>query len=103
MGKPNFSDEFKRERIRLRTYKTRKQDRQDVFDYIEPNKIRVGSQLFSGIFYRRVEIAKDHVGASCEELLGVGKPKAARSSGNKNSPVVEAYRSAARHAVSSNR
>jgi len=31
----SFSDLLKRERIRRRTYKTRAQARQDIFDYIE--------------------------------------------------------------------
>lgn len=35
MGKPRFSNEFKRERIRRRIYKPRDEVRQDGFDYIE--------------------------------------------------------------------
>jgi putative transposase len=57
MGKGNFSDDCKRERIRRRTYKTRAEARQDVFDYIEmfynPKRKHVRNGMLSPVDFER--------------------------------------------------
>lgn len=58
----SFFNLLKRERIRRRTYKTRKEDRQDVFDYIEmfynPKRKHARNGRLSPVNYERQQNMK---------------------------------------------
>ncbi len=58
----SFFSSLKRERIRRRTYKTRKEARQDVFDYIEmfynPVRKQVRNGMLSPVEFERQWILK---------------------------------------------
>jgi putative transposase len=58
----SFFSSLKRERIRCRTYKTRKEARQDVFDYIEmfysPVRKQVRNGMLSPAEFERQQILK---------------------------------------------
>lgn len=57
-----FFSSLKRERIRHRTYKTREEARQDVFDYVEmfynPVRKPVRSGMLSPVEFERQQILK---------------------------------------------
>jgi hypothetical protein len=59
---PSFFSSLKRERIRRRTYKTREEARQDVFDYIEmfynPVRKQVRNGMLSPAQFERQQILK---------------------------------------------
>jgi putative transposase len=64
-GIPNHTSAkvvLKRERIRRRTYKTREEARQDVFDYIEmfynPMRKQVRNGMLSPVEFERQQILK---------------------------------------------
>ena len=58
----SFFSSLKRERIRRRTYKTREEARQDVFDYIEmfynPVRKHVRNGMLSPVEFERQQILK---------------------------------------------
>jgi putative transposase len=58
----SFFSSLKRERIRRRTYKTRLQARQDVFDYIEmfynPKRKHVRNGMLSPVAFERQQISR---------------------------------------------
>ena len=58
----NFFNLLKRERIRRRTYKTRADARQDVFDYIEmfynPKRKHVRNRMLSPVEFERQQDMK---------------------------------------------
>ncbi len=58
----SFFSSLKRERIRRRTYKTRDEGRQDVFDYVEmfysPVRTQVRNGMLSPVEFERQQILK---------------------------------------------
>ncbi|EMD81699.1 putative transposase [Pacificimonas flava] len=58
----SFFSSLKRERIRRRTYKTREEARQDMFDYIEifynPVRRQVRNGMLSPVQFERQQILK---------------------------------------------
>ena len=58
----SFFSSLKRERIRRRTYKTREEARQDVFDYVEmfynPVRKQVRNEMLSPVEFERQQILK---------------------------------------------
>lgn len=58
----SFFSSLKRERIRRRTYKTREEARQDVFDYVEmfynPVRKQVRNGMLSPVAFERQQVLK---------------------------------------------
>lgn len=62
IGADNFTDDFKREWIRRRTYRIRHDARQDVFDYIEmfynPKRKHARNRMLSPDEFERQQIMR---------------------------------------------